>query len=304
MRLTVRLPKVEPDRYDNPKECPKEDCNGHNFKLHGVEKKAIRDFRYQMVKSLRWKCLKCMRTFRVYPQGVSEAQQSDRLKALTVLMYTLGLSYGAVSDVVEALGCGVSKTTAYNNMQEAGEKAREHQRRHVKRGGKRTVIGADGTYVKVKGEQTGIEVVVDDESGELLGLDIIVTEKSDEVLGIIREIAEDVDADVIVSDDHGAYKEWGSPDLVDRELSEGHLLSLIEKLLIFIWAEIAQRRVEAMPVVERLNVVEHVGLGLVTSLIRAMVHQFALQRAEEAFHRRIVVPSPSAVHTGADTVVL
>lgn len=61
--------------------------------------------------------------------------------------------------------------------------------------------------MKVKGEQVGIEVVVDDESGELLGLDIIVSENSEQVLEIIQEMVEDVDADVIVSDDYGAYKE-------------------------------------------------------------------------------------------------
>jgi hypothetical protein len=31
------------------------------------------------------------------------------------------------------------------------------------------VIGADGTYVKVKGEKVGVQVVVDDQSGDLLG---------------------------------------------------------------------------------------------------------------------------------------
>jgi transposase-like protein len=142
----------------------------------------------------------------VYPRGVSKAQQSDRLKAITVLLYVLGLSYGAVNDFTSALGEEVSKTTVYNNTQEAGKQARKRQRETVKRGGKRSVVGADGTYVKVKGEHVGIEVVVDDESGELLGLDIIVSENSEEVLRIIREVVEDVDADVIVSDDHGAYK--------------------------------------------------------------------------------------------------
>ena len=32
---------------------------------------------------------------------------------------------------------------------------------------KRVVIGSDGTYVKVKGEQTGIQVVIDDKTREL-----------------------------------------------------------------------------------------------------------------------------------------
>jgi hypothetical protein len=43
----------------------------------------------------------------VYPRGVSKgAQQSQRLRAMTVLLYVLGLSYGAVEDFVNALGAG------------------------------------------------------------------------------------------------------------------------------------------------------------------------------------------------------
>ena len=85
---------------------------------------------------------------------------------------------------------------------------------------------------------------------------------------------------------------------MDRKLSKGHPLLLIEKLLIFIRAEIAQRRVEAMQIVERFNVVEHVGFGLVTSLMRVMVHQFTLQRAKETFHRRIIVQVPAPFMLG------
>ena len=69
---------------------------------------------------------------RVYPRGVSSAQQSDRLKAITVLLYVLGLSYGAVSDFVGALNCYVCRTTVYNNVQEAGMRARQRQRSSVR----------------------------------------------------------------------------------------------------------------------------------------------------------------------------
>ena len=230
MRIRVQLPKVEPDKCDKPKECTNEDCDGRYFKLHSVEEKRIRDIGYQTVKTYRWRCLKCKRTFRVYPEGVTNAQQSDRLKALTALMYVLGLSYGGVSDVTEALGCAVCKTTAYNNVQEAGERARKRQRRHVKEGGKRPVVGADGTYVKIKGEQIGIEVVVDDENGELLGLDIIVSENSDEVLEVIRDVVEDVDADVIVSDDHGAYKEAAIALGREQQICRSHVKRNVDEL--------------------------------------------------------------------------
>lgn len=53
MRIAVQLPKVEPNKHNEPEECPNEDCAGRHFKLHGVEKKAIRDLGHQTVKSLR-----------------------------------------------------------------------------------------------------------------------------------------------------------------------------------------------------------------------------------------------------------
>ena len=92
------------------------------------------------------------------------------------------------------------------------------------------MIGADGTYVKIKGEQVGIEVVVDDESGELLGLDIIVSENGEEVLEVIRDVVEEVEADVIVSDDHGAYKEVATELGLEHQICRSHVKRNVEEL--------------------------------------------------------------------------
>jgi len=245
MRIEVRLPKVEPSVYREPEECPYEGCEGKHFKAHGLkgERKTIRDLKHEKVKSFRWRCLKCNRKFRVYPRGVSKAQQSDRLKAITVLLYVLGLSYGAVSDFTSALGCVISRTAVYYNVQEAGEKARKRQRKTVQQGGKRAVIGADGTYVKIKGEQIGIEVVVDDESGELLGLDIIVSENGEEVLKVIREVVEEVDADVIVSDDHGAYKEVAIELDLEHQICRSHVKRNVDELVKSIGEQLKKKEV-------------------------------------------------------------
>ena len=225
MRIRVRLPTVEPGEYSRPKECPYEGCGGRFFRPHGLkgEKKAIRDLRYEQVKSYRYRCLRCDRTFRVYPQGVSQAQQSDLLKAITVLLYVLGLSYGAVEDVLFALGVAVSKTTVYYNVQEAGIKSRSGQRATVARGGKRAVISSDGTYVKVKGEQIGIQVVVDDQSGELLALEVVVSENADEVREIVEQVAEQVNAEVLVSDDLDVYKGVADETGLDHQTCRSHI---------------------------------------------------------------------------------
>jgi hypothetical protein len=231
MRIRVNLPKVEADVYEAPATCPY-GCGCTHFKPHGVqaERKPLRDPQYEEVQCYRWTCVRCERSFRVYPRGVSAGPQSDRLKGMTVLLYVLGLSYGAIEDFTMALGCGVGKTTAYNNVQAAGVVAREKQRATVKTGGKRAVIGADGTYVRLKGAHTGIEVVVDDATGELLGLEIIVSESHDEIIDVIRSVADDVDAEVLVSDDHGAYQEVVDELGVAHQLCRRHVKENVEDL--------------------------------------------------------------------------
>jgi hypothetical protein len=100
MRIRVRLPQVQADQYDWPARCPQEGCEGRHFKAHGVkgEHKALRDPQYDTVMAYRRSCLSCGGTLRVYPRGVSSDQQSDRLKALSVLLYVLGLSDAAGED--------------------------------------------------------------------------------------------------------------------------------------------------------------------------------------------------------------
>jgi transposase-like protein len=178
----------------------------------------------------------------------------------------------------------------YNNVQEAGKKARQRQRSSVKKGGKRPVVGADGTYVKVKGEQVGIEVVVDDESGELLGLDIIVSENSEEVLEIIQEVVEDVDADVIVSDDHGAYKETAIDLGLAHQICRSHVKRNVDELAESIGQQVKQgapipEGVDSSP--ERLQE----DLKTLCHLIRARPEN-ALDQLEQMYDRYKAAPTP------------
>lgn len=225
MRLKVRFPKVDLNDYQVPGACPY-GCGGKHYRPHGTkgEPKALRDIGDQEAAAYRYECVRCGRTFRVYPQGVRKgAQQSERLRAMTVLLYVLGLSYGAVEDFLTALGCGVGKTTVYNNVQAAGEAARRKQHAQVKAGGKRAVIGADGTFVKLKGASVGIEVVVDDRTGELLGLDIITSENHEEVREVIQGVVEAVAPEVLVTDDHGAYTEIVDQLALEHQICRSHM---------------------------------------------------------------------------------
>ena len=154
MHLSVRLPQVEPSVIALPTRCPlwrgKNQCTGLHFKLHQVVcRKPLRDTKYTEVLAHRYLCLKCHRSFRVYPAGVSHHHQSDRLKGLSILLYILGLSYQGVADLLESLEHPMAKATVFNNVQAAGQQAqRLRQARLSQLAGKVQVLGADLTHVK------------------------------------------------------------------------------------------------------------------------------------------------------------
>ena len=292
MRIQVRLPKVEPDVYGYPEECPYEGCGGQFFKQHGVqgEEKAIRDLNYDQVKSFRYHCLRCDRSFRVYPQGVSRAQQSDRLKAITVLLYVLGLSYGAVADFLTALRMSVGKTTVYYNVQEAGIASRSRQQAAVTSGGKRAVIGSDGTYLKVKGEKVCIQVVVDDQNGDLLGLDIVVSENSEEVRKVVEQVAEQVDAEVLVTDDLDVYKGVADELGLDQQICRSHVKRNVDG-----WAEnVLEQLKKKEPLPENVESSTECLQEDVQTLLQ-MVRERppdAPDNLEKMYHRYMAAPAP------------
>jgi len=232
MRIRVRLPQVQPDHYDLPTRCPHEGCTGQHFKAHGLkgEVKGVRDPQVCEVKAYRWRCLSCGKTFRVYPRGVGREQQSDRLQALSVLLYVLGLSYGGVEDLLTALGMSLAKTTVYANVQAAGMAARQQQCQALRRGGARAVIGSAGTYVKVKGQEVGVQVVVDDRDSALLGLELIVSENAEEVLDVVRTVAAQVQAEVLVSDDLDTYKRVADTLGLDHQICRSHVKRNVDAL--------------------------------------------------------------------------
>jgi transposase-like protein len=174
-------------------------------------------------------------------RGVSQAQQSDRLKAISALLYVLGLSYGATMDFLTVLGCGIGKTMVYRNVQAAGQVVRLCQRVTVVSGGKRPVVGTDGTYVKVKGEQVGVQVMVDDESGELVGLDIVVSENEEELSEIVRQAVEEVESEVIVSDDLDVYKHVADQLGLQHQICRSHVKRNVDELTESIGKQVDRR---------------------------------------------------------------
>lgn len=114
MQLYLMLAQLETLNSGPPSICPNQACSGAEFRLHQKVVKPLKDTLHQSVTVYRYQCLRCRRTFRVYPQGVTHAHTSMQVQALGVLLYFLGLSFGAVSGALDGLGIYLSKSRVYD----------------------------------------------------------------------------------------------------------------------------------------------------------------------------------------------
>src|SRR5215208_6436782 len=161
MRLLVIPPPVEPGVYPTVAGCPYAGCGGQHLQHWQAVPKPLRDTQLSKVVAQRYRCVRCGRTFRVYPLGVSHDQTSARLKGMAVLFYVLGMSYGAVAIALGALGCPLRKVAVYNAVKEAGAAVAGLRREAIRRGGGRvTGLGVDLTSVRCAGQWVTVGVSV------------------------------------------------------------------------------------------------------------------------------------------------
>lgn len=239
MHLNVRLPKVEPTHIEPPTLCPLRDrknpkkCNGTHFKEHQLRcRKPLRDTRHTQVTAQRYRCLKCNRTFRVYPSGVSHAHQSDTLNGLSVLLYVLGLSYQGVSDLLDALQYPLSKTAVYNNVQAAGQTAIQLREQWLHtQVGQIKVLGIDFTHVKCKGQNKIVAVATALLRGDGLTFDLLQAESALHIERWIRELARTVGAEVVVTDDADGLKTVADKLGLGHQICRAHVNRNVHDLI-------------------------------------------------------------------------
>jgi transposase-like protein len=230
MRLQLLLPKVEAKEIKEAEECEYEGCGGHVQK-HQVVKKAIRDTKEEMVQAQRYRCLKCRRTFRVYPKGVSPAQTSDRVKGLAVMLYLLGLSYGAVALALEGLGVPLSKTTVYDTVQATAKKIKDLKREQVFGGVRTPALGADLTSVKCAGKWLHLGLTVDAISGVALTIDQLQAEDAKALKEWLEPIAQSGGAQVLVTDDADGLKTAADELGLEQQICKSHVKRNTEELI-------------------------------------------------------------------------
>jgi transposase-like protein len=231
MRLLLILPRVEPEEIKPPSECWYEDCDGTRFQFLQEVEKPLRDTKHTKVMAHRYQCLRCFRTHRVYPQGVSKDHISQRVKGLGILLYLLGLSYGAVSLALEALGVYMCKSRVYDAVQAAAERVPGMERDQVFENLRTPALGGDLTSVKVKGEWFPVGLTVDDTSGLVLTVDGLSGEDAATLEEWIEPIAETVGAEILVTDDADAFKTVADDLGRDHQVCKSHVKRNTESLI-------------------------------------------------------------------------
>jgi transposase-like protein len=200
MKISLIIPDVNACPTDRPRACRY--CAQPYLHGHGILTKPVRDHKLKEVIVRRYKCVSCSKTFRHYPVGITNKDQSRRAVVLAALMYGLGLSCSAASHLLEALGVEVSKITVWRDAQEAGEALRKGRRP----AGRVRVLGADETIFKVGGREVAVGFVVDGQSGRTLGFEVLFRGGDGEAFKEwLEPYAKELGAEVLVSDDNDSY---------------------------------------------------------------------------------------------------
>lgn len=203
--IVLQLPKVQRIKTERPTKCKY--CEGETFQRWGEYKREIKDTKIRTVRVYRYRCTSCRRTFRYYPEGIRQAQQSERIKKLAVIMWSLGLSYRSVELILSAFGVRLSHMSGWRDVQEEGKRIRRGLRWKPAR-----VVGVDGAWEN----GTGLMIAVDLGDGELLSIAEIDEKDKEEVEAWLRDLAQRHQIGVVVSDDLATYKE------ITDELEIGH----------------------------------------------------------------------------------
>jgi hypothetical protein len=210
MRLNLILPKVEPSEFEYPKKCHRKGCPGMRFIPRQEVSKKIVDAQHLEVTAWRYECRKCGYVFRVYPKGVSEKQISKRVNGMAVMLYLLGLSYGAVEIVLSRPGM-------------RGEK--------LLSGYKTKAVGADVTSVRCNGKWVTVGIAVDAVNGMVLSIDELAGEDAEQLQAWLEPILDAVDAEVVVSDDADAFKNVSDETGRSQQVCKAHVVRNTEALV-------------------------------------------------------------------------
>lgn len=129
----------------------------------------------------------------------------------------------------EAIGVSLSKTHVYNTVQEAAKRVPGLKREQVFEGIKTSAVGSDLTSVKCKGKWLPLGITVDAISGLALSIDALSGEDMQALKEWVEPIAQQVGAQVLVTDDADGFKTVADEIGVQHQLCKAHVVFALLK---------------------------------------------------------------------------
>ena len=197
--VTLQIPGVKYSSPDRPRQCPY--CQAEIFQRWGGEGKAVRDPQLKEVWVNRYRCCRCRRTFRHYPEGVDRASQTARMRALAAIGWILGMSYRGASGYLSGFGVKLGRMSIWRDVQErAKQLERERHWQPVR------VLGLDGAYVRGWGQIQPVLVAVDLGNGQPVTVGYVDEKDSQAVRKFLEPLVQRLGISVVVTDDLAAYR--------------------------------------------------------------------------------------------------
>jgi transposase-like protein len=222
--VVLKLPDVKGYAGNRPTHCPS--CKGEIFQRWGGRVRKIRDHQVKEALVYRYRCCRCRHTFRHYPEGVDQAQQSKRLRKLAAICWTLGLSYRGIAGIFGVFGVGIARMTAWRDAQEEAEQLRRSRMWKAVR-----VLGLDGGYVSGWGEQRPVLVAVDLGAGKPVAIAYLDEHNPHTVRRWLEPLVKRLGVSVIVTDDLASYKVVAGKLDLEHQICQFHVRRWVGRTL-------------------------------------------------------------------------
>jgi uncharacterized protein with PIN domain len=113
--VTLRTPEVKTVAEKRAENCPY--CGSSVLQGWGRVTKVLIDPQVQSVWIRRYRCTVCRRTFRHYPQGITAADQTDRMRFVCALIWKIGASLRGTTALLGVWQRTVCHMTVWRDIQ-------------------------------------------------------------------------------------------------------------------------------------------------------------------------------------------
>jgi len=214
------LPELLPATDQRPPRCPR--CGRWGLGWHRAHSRSVVELRVPQVRVIQYQCEGCGASQTVTPPGVrAGCRHSNRTKAISVLLWGLGLSLRNVERVMKGLGLPISDVGVLLNVRAMGAQAMARQKKAAGRI-KAPALGADETEGKLSGNGVTVEFLCDPSSGEIVGMRVLASREGEQLARWIMAAAQHFGAKVLVSDELESYKPAAEAAGVQHQLPLAH----------------------------------------------------------------------------------